>query len=281
MDAGFLMPGTFKGLTQTQIDRRVKEGRGRGQGSDYKPFIYTRDVSSLGRSHRLLGSKTQRLHHLLSDLELAIFLTLDRCLRVTDIREQFPMRAEDTVRIAEELGLPHGKFQGAPQVLTSDFLVDFDDPQRPNVAIQVKYSADLQKPVVIERLELERRYWSEKGIPWTVVTEREVSKVVFANIQWLYPAQAEGDISLEELEHYQRLFLHEFQRHPDLKLAAIAQGLDMAGELETGQALYWLRQLLARRCFFFDIDKPYRELKPKDLAVNIHPELQELSNASR
>ncbi|EQL44127.1 hypothetical protein M770_29835 [Pseudomonas aeruginosa VRFPA03] len=36
------MSGTFKGLTQAQIDRRLKEGRGQGQGRDYKPFIYTR-----------------------------------------------------------------------------------------------------------------------------------------------------------------------------------------------------------------------------------------------
>ncbi|UBZ00382.1 TnsA endonuclease N-terminal domain-containing protein (plasmid) [Pseudomonas cannabina pv. alisalensis] len=180
------MSGTFKGLTQAQIDRRIKEGRGQGQGSDYKPFIYTRDVSSLGRSHRLLGSKTRRLHHLLSDLELAIFLTLDWSLRVTDIREQFPMNVEDTMRIAKELGLPHGRYKGTPQVLTSDFLVDFEDLQRPSIAIQAKYSADLQKPEVIERLELERRYWQEKGIPWAIVTEREVSKVAFANVQWLY-----------------------------------------------------------------------------------------------
>ena len=150
------MSGTFKGLTQAQIDRRLKDGRGQGQGSDYKPFIYTRDVSSLGRSHRLPGSKTRRLHHLLSDLELAIFLTLDRSPHVTDIREQFPMRVEDTVRIAEELGLPHGRYKGTPQVLTSDFLVDFEDPQRPSIVIQAKYSTDLQKPEVIERLELER-----------------------------------------------------------------------------------------------------------------------------
>lgn len=71
------MAGTFKGLNQTQIDKRLKEGRGQGRGPDYKPFIYTRDVSSLGRSHRLFGSKCQRMHHLLSDLELAVFLSLD------------------------------------------------------------------------------------------------------------------------------------------------------------------------------------------------------------
>lgn len=191
------------------------------------------------------------------------------------------MRVEDTVRIAEELGLPHGRYQGAPQVLTSDFLVDFDDPQRPVVAIQAKYSSDLQRPEIIERLELERRYWQEKGIPWTIVTEREVSKEAFANIQWLYPAQAEDDISLDDLEHYQQLFLYEFQRHPDWRLTAIAQGLDTSGQLEPGQALYWLRQLLARHCFLFDIGKPYRELKPADLAANHNHLLQELSSATR
>lgn len=275
------MSGTFKGLTQTQIDRRIREGRGQGLGPDYKPFIYTRDVSSLGRSHRLPGSKTRRLHHLLSDLELAVFLTLDRSPNVTDIREQFPMRVEDTVRIAEEFGLSHSRYQGTPQVLTSDFLVDFDDPQRPSVAIQAKYSADLQKPDVIERLELERRYWQEKGIPWAIVTEREVSREAFANIQWLYPANAEDDIAQEDLAHYQQLFMLEFQLHPDRKLTTIAKGLDTSGQLEAGQALYWLRQLLARQCFFFDLGTPYRELKPKDLVANPHQMYQELSNVAR
>lgn len=275
------MAGTFKGLTQAQIDRRIKEGRGQGQGPDYKPFIYTRDVSSLGRSHRLLGNKTRRLHHLLSDLELAVFLTLDWSSSVTDIREQYPMRVEDTVLIAEEFGLPHGRYQSTPQILTSDFLVDFDDPQRPSLAIQAKYSADLQKPEVIQRLELERRYWEKKGIPWSIVTELEVSKNAFANIQWLYPAQSEDDTSLDDLEHYQQLFLHAFQRQPGRKLTAIAQGLDVSGQLETGEALYWLRLLLARHCFLFDINKPYRELNPEDLTTNHLFSLQELSRAAR
>ncbi len=269
------MAGAFKGLTQEQIDRRIADGRGQGHGPDYKPFIYTRDVSSLGRSHRLPGSKTRRLHHLLSDLELAVFLTLDWSSRVTDIREQFPLRVEDTLRLAEEHGLPHARFQGAPQILTSDFLVDFDDPNRPNLAIQAKYSADLEKPEVIERLEIERRYWGEKGISWALVTEREVSKAAFANIQWLYPAQVEEDVPLDDLLHYQALYLRDFKRQPDKKLTLIAQGLDISYEMETGQSLYWLRQLLARHYFLFDISRPYLELKAQDLTVNPHHSLQE------
>lgn len=270
------MAGIFKGLTQAQIDRRLKEGRGQGRGSDYKPFIYTRDVSSLGRSHRLFGNKCRRLHHLLSDLELAVFLTLDWSPKIIDIREQFPLRVEDTVRLAETYGLPHGKFQGIPQVLSSDFLVDFDDPTRPAMALQAKYSADLEKPEVIERLELERRYWEEKEISWAIVTEREISRTAFANIQWLYPAQAEEDIVLSDLERYYSLFLYEFQRHPEQTLTSIVQSLDVAYELEPGQALYWLRQLLARHYFLFDINKLYRELKLGDLSVNPHQEQQDI-----
>lgn len=262
------MSGTYKGLSQSQIDRRVKEGRGQGHGSDYKPFIYTRDVSSLGRSHRIYGNKCRRLHHLLSDLELAVLLTLDWSPHVTDIREQFPLCVEDTVRLAQEHGLPHAKFQGASQVLTSDFLVDFDDPARPVIAIQAKYGADLAKPDVIERLELERRYWAEKDIPWYIVTEMDFAKAAFNNIQWLYPAQAETEVATDDLKRYLALFSKEFLLSPDKQITAVAQSLDVAYELEPGQALYWLRQLLARRYFTFDITAPYRSLLGSQLTLN-------------
>lgn len=42
----------------------------------------------------------------------------------------------------------------------------------------------------------------------------------------------------------------------------------MVYELEPGQALYWLRQLLARRYFIFDITAPYRTLRGSQLTLN-------------
>ncbi|MGJ8526007.1 Transposon Tn7 transposition protein TnsA [Halomonadaceae bacterium LMG 33818] len=261
------MSKTFKGLTQKQIDQRIADGRGEGHGQEYKPFIYTRDVSSFGRSHRLPGLKTNRLHHLLSDLELAVFFILDWSLPVVDIREQFPMRVEDTTRICDEYGLPQARFKGTAQVLSTDFLVDLEEGITPSqVAIQAKYSADLEKSSVIERLEIERRYWESKGILWKLVTEREFSKTVFSNIQWLYPGQVDSGISNEELTHYEALFLHELERSADKPLRAIAQKLDVAYRLDTGVALYWLRRLLANRRFSFDIRIPVEELTAQDLA---------------
>lgn len=274
------MAGTFKGLNKQQIDKRLREGRGLGNGLEYKPFIYTRDVSSLGRSHRLPGSKCPRLHHLLSDLELAVFLMLDWSPKVLDIREQFPMRVDDTVRISMELGIPHASFKGTPQVLSSDFLVDFDNPDMPMMAFQAKYSTDLRKPETIERLMLEKRYWEEKGIPWKLVSEKELSRPVQTNIQWLYPANAEKDVPSDELHHYQSLFVKEFEHSPNMLLTTISQRLDMAYDLQAGLALYWLRQLLARRVFMFDINLSYRKLTPADIRMNRHSDGGEVNLAS-
>ena len=273
------MSGAYRGLNQAQIDRRLKEGRGQGTGSSYKPFIYTYDVSSLGRSHRLFGRKCTRMHHLLSDLELAVFLILDWSPSVIDIREQFPLRVDDTVRIAEELGIRHASFKGVNQILSSDFLVDTNDSSRPTMAFQVKYSCDLEKPETIERLMLEKKYWAEKEIPWSLITEKEISKVAFANIEWLYPTHMD-DVQENELLHYFGLFQHEFALNPDKKLTAIAQNIDMAYKMELGESLYWLKHLLARSYFLFDITKSYRELIPAMLIENNHMEYQENSHAS-
>lgn len=64
-------------LSVQQQQKWIKDGRGDGELSSYKPWLTVRDLSSLGRSHRVYGHKTKRTHHLLSDLELAIFLILE------------------------------------------------------------------------------------------------------------------------------------------------------------------------------------------------------------
>ena len=263
------MSGTFKGLTQKQIDKRIKEGRGQGSGQDYKPFIYTHEVSSEGRVHRVPGYNSKRIHHLLSDLELAVFLLLDWQEDVVDVREQFPMIVEDTKRISIEAGLPHQKHNGVYQVLTSDFVVDTHDRQRPRFALQAKYADDLTKTTTIERLELERRYWEQKDVPWYIITDKEIPKTVFNNIQWLYPAQ-QREVNNQDIQHYYQLFAKEFVQDPKQKIIETAQRIDMAYQLEMGEALYWLRNLLALRLFVFDLQIPYRELSAADLLENVH-----------
>ena len=61
------------GNSDAKNNKWIKEGRGSGQNSEYKPWITVRDLPSDGRVHRVFGHKSQRTHHLLSDLELAVF----------------------------------------------------------------------------------------------------------------------------------------------------------------------------------------------------------------
>lgn len=174
--------------SETKYKRWIKECRGNGLGVHYHPWITVRDVPSDGRSHHVFGHKSQRTHHLLSDLELAVFLTLEWNSQTTDIREQFPLKREDTLDIALDNGIKHPSESGVKLYMSSDFIVDSLDLQLPRYVIQAKYTNFLMDPRVIEKLEIERRYWLLKKVPWFLVTEKDVSPTLVQNISWIYPA---------------------------------------------------------------------------------------------
>ncbi len=79
---------------------------------DYQPFVKVADISSLGRSHRVFGHKTKRTHHLLSDLELAVFLLFEWHNNTEDIQEQFPLDINITKQIANSVGIKHPSQKG-------------------------------------------------------------------------------------------------------------------------------------------------------------------------
>ena len=267
------------GNSEAKNQRWIKEGRGSGRGREYKPWLTVRDLPSEGRSHRIFGHKSQRTHHLLSDLELAVFLLLEWSTKTTEIREQFPLNIDDTVSLAAEAGLAHPSLRGVKQVMSSDFLVNTSDHINPKFVLQAKYEEALQDYRTVEKLELERRYWEKKTIPWMLVTEKEIPKVVFQNISWLYPAQR---AELEELAMLNKVdfYAHHFYKNPDETLIAIAKKLDMAYDLPAGQSLLEIRQLLARRCFIFDILISTTKLKASDLSVGNISALQEVQSVS-
>ncbi|WP_026959406.1 heteromeric transposase endonuclease subunit TnsA [Aliagarivorans taiwanensis] len=264
-------------LTEAKIRRWIKQGRGQGRGADYKPWITVRDVPSDGRSHRTFGHKTQRTHHLLSDLELAVFLMLEWHRDTQDIREQFPLDREVTRVLAADAGIRHPKSGQILNVMSSDFLVNTRDAQQPKFALQAKYSKFLADAATVEKLELERRYWEEKSIPWMIVTEKEIPKVVFSNILWLYPEQSNSQPQ-QSLLNKLSFYAHQMNENPDLRVVDIAKKLDVAYSLEPGESLFEMRQLLALRCFQFDVFTPYLQLKGRDLSVgNVAKMLEELN----
>lgn len=254
-------------LTERKITKRIKDGRGVGRLSNYKPWLYVNEVPSEGRSQRVYSHLTGRIHHVLSDLEFAVFLLLDHNPAVTDIREQFPLNRDDTLSISKENQLWHPSQGDVNLVMSSDFLVNSSSRTQSKFAIQAKYSEALKDPRTVEKLEIERRYWKLKKIPWFLVTEKEIDKVVVSNIEWLYGVKGYFDeIITDELIRLFENMKSYFGRYPDRKIVDICKEYDKAYGHDLGYSLYDLRLMCAARLITFDIRYAFHSLKAKDIA---------------
>jgi hypothetical protein len=260
--------------------RWIKEGRGQGTGSSYKPWLTVRDVASEGRSHRVFGHITQRTHHLLSDLELATFLLLQWRSTTTDIREQFPLDRDITLNISKQLGVEHPNYNGVDQFMSSDFVIDSTEKDNPRFAIQVKQTEAFSNPRTIEKLEVERSYWREKKIPFFLVTEKQIPPTVFENINLLYNHMSNDDDQYELLIQLE-VFRKHLQENKVMRVKELCMKLDLSYDQEPGEALYQIKRLLAKRYIHFDITKPFVELRCSDVnveAVNALSEGWRVSN---
>jgi hypothetical protein len=169
--------------------RYIREGRGQGSGTNYVPWLTVRDFPSLGVVSRVKGQTTGRVYHLMSTNETNLFYLLDWSDNVLDIREQYPLSdLSDAIGIAEraQIRYPFDSKSGFPYVMTSDFYVETANDA---VVLSVKPSSELDKPRVLEKLEVERRYWNARNVKWELVTECEINKTKARNIEWLSQAR--------------------------------------------------------------------------------------------
>lgn len=184
-----IMAKRQRGMTEAKIKKWLKEGRGQGMGIDYKPWLTVQDVSSQGRSHRERGFKVKREYSFLSDLEDQFFNILEYSPNVIDIREQYPLLPiEETIDIADSLGIKHpaDPYTGLKIVMTTDFLVTLNLVRNMKLkAWTVKYASALSDERVMEKFEIERRYWQRQGVDWSIITEFESNKTLADNIKFV------------------------------------------------------------------------------------------------
>lgn len=173
--------------TESVITSWQLEGRGQGMCEQYKPWLQTYDVPSIGVRSRIWSDKVGRVVHVLSKLERAAFIEAEWRDDVNDIREQFPLERVQTHRIAMEMGVAHPvTVEGTPGVLSTDLLLTCDAGNQLTLeAIAVKPVQALQKRRVLEKLEIERRYWTAQGVSWRLFTESHVDSVRLLNVETL------------------------------------------------------------------------------------------------
>lgn len=187
-------------ITETRLVSWLQAGRGQGFQADYRPWIQVsrQDHASTGQSHIIPDPFNGRQHHLLSNLERAVFLQNLAHPAVIDIREQYPLwpfehpsplaeflehikgelpvdcrlrTSPGTWALARDLGIRHAKFVGLniPYVYTTDQLLTIQTPdQGPGLAaLSIKYWSDLRgkrfpKPSERDRLQKKRRRLFQK-----------------------------------------------------------------------------------------------------------------------
>ena len=246
-------------LTLKKLENRFKEKRGTGSGSKYIPWVNIHDFPSCGRSTRLLGIKTNRIHHFLSDLEESFFYLCEWDDRIIDIREKFPLDRAVTFELAENFNIKHPMTSDkAINVITVDFLLTYKSTSSLNgksVAVDVIPSKQLDRKSVIELLELKRRYWSNDNTPYYIFTEKEINKVVIENIKWIH--QFYNYITPENFQEFEPAIedLLIGLNNESLIISELLDSIDLNYSFDKGTTLSIFKSMLCHKSILFDLTK--------------------------
>ena len=237
--------------------RYLREGRGQGTGSDYRPWLTVRDFPSQGMVSRIKGQTTGRVYHLMSNYESSLFYLLDWSDNVLDIREQYPLLdLESAVGVAESAHIcyPFDAKSGFPYVMTSDFFVETTDG--PTV-LAVKPTSELAKLRVREKLEIERRYWTARNIKWELVTEREINHTKAKNIEWLSQANdlTQFGLSMDCQAMCIEFFMGAYISNP-VDAKGIAEELERRFNLDSGCGINIFKHLAYHKRIKVDVNNP-------------------------
>ncbi|MCP5207847.1 MAG: TnsA endonuclease N-terminal domain-containing protein [Hahellaceae bacterium] len=263
--------------SEKKIQQYIKDGRGTGRGLEYKPWLTNQDFSSTGRTVRSTGMTIERAYFCASGVEYEFFLLLDWADEVVDIFDQFPLLPlESTLAIAEAQQIPHPKDRKSKvdTVLSTDFVFEVQEGfQRRLVARTVKPVNELTKRV-IEKFEIERRYWLERNVDWGIVTENDLPKMRVKNLLWFHnDYYLEGTLIPYEnyiLETIDRItpFIAELQQ---LKLTDACIRADQQFRLNPGESLRLTKHLVSRKLVKYDIDQHYGpDLMIRDIDFTAH-----------
>jgi hypothetical protein len=211
----------------------------------------------------------------MSNLELCLFYLLDWSDDVTDIREQYPIiDLARAIEIAESANImyPYDTKSGFPYVLTSDFYLE---TKQGATVMAVKPSSELGKPRIRETLEIERRYWTVRGVKWSIMTENEINRVKANNIEWLAQAKDLSVFGLSEAiqdtccEYFLRSF---YAGH--FPLPVLFQAVEKAFGLVAGMGLNIYKHLAYWKRIAFNADGRVDLTAFSSHCISVTPEVQ-------
>jgi len=253
------------------IARWVHEGRGQGEGEEYRPWLTVRDFSSRGLCHRIRSWKCgKRVLQLFSKLEYEVALLLDWLDDVTVYYEQYPLHTrEETTEIAHSLGIRPAlepPAVGEPIVMTSDFLVLKAGKRE---VFSVKPAASISRRA-LEKFLVERSYWEKRDTMCRLLTDEQLPRTLIASIRQIhgyYFLQKFDFLTPDVVQSAEAVVRRALERGSTM--AAAAEQVDAVLGVKRGSGLVVLKHLLARKVLPLD---PLRALNfngPLPLLCNV------------
>lgn len=244
------------------LKRFIQEGRGVGEGKDYRPWLQVQDVKSRGRSTRIYSHKTQRVMHLLSDLQLHFYYLLEFDGTVIDVREHYPLLDLHELNLPFDAKLQKKLFSAktnVPHIFTTTFYVTkLNAKGEPYYEARViKSSSELDKPATIDRLQIIYSYFNKKEIDFGIVTEKDINKQMALNIGWFMTAFDLSDFpEIDTIQHYLKVDLYKLFQMPGMTFNRAFTRLEKTYQLIEGSGLTLFKHLLATKQLSMNLNKP-------------------------
>ncbi len=246
----------------SKLERFLKEGRGTGEGEKYKPWLITQDYPSMGVATRIFSQKTNRMHHFFSKNQLFFFYILEYDENVIDIKEHYPLLdLQEELSECRQVNL--NKYIGGegktPYILTTTFFISYKsiDGLIKYAARSVKNSSELVKKSVQNKLEIERRYWQAKEIPWSLVTNNDLNMIKVKNIEYIRDYVGGNEIfNLNTDAEDLVLCLYERIAISQKSIKDTISEYEMDYEISEGTGVTFFKFLLANKYVCIDMNSP-------------------------
>lgn len=215
--------------------------------------------SSKGRVSRVCSYKCKdKVVHLQSDNQMRLFMMFEWDDSIKNIEVNVEIHnIEQILNDIDNLKLYKFRDKGTGELfqLHTNFLVllKSNDGIEKQIAISVKSVSELERKVVVEKLEIERRYWEAKGIRFAVITEKEIDKQFVNNIMWV--RDTISDKSLRDKDILAEKLYYFMQDNQEGIVKNILIEFDYKECIKEGTALFLLRYLIADKQIQVDMKK--------------------------
>ncbi|MCA1066052.1 TnsA endonuclease N-terminal domain-containing protein (plasmid) [Rossellomorea sp. AcN35-11] len=256
-------------------ERKKIEGRGTGEGSEYKSWLTCEDVpddyqesSSVWPGSMLVD----RAVNLIGEIDQAFYKTLQWDDSIKEAKEYFPLELNETLEIAKRLSLDHpiDSETQQPEVLVANFFVTYASKGgvESQEVILTSWGEDLDSVHVRTNIKIQREYWSSRGIEVRIVTEDQINWTLKRNLEFIDTMKKAShyNISEEICAFVLKRLASSKRKDPGMLLYQFnneAASLYTEGEIHPGDILKVVEFLLMNKIIHFDFENEEYSIEMK------------------